>query len=415
MEWSGNGEVEKEVRKLKERIPAPHHQTLERIMLERAQRLYGQAPLVFADELRRVCACILKEESDFETLLEGAFVEMPKGFIYKPRIADCILDSKMSARPLSKHSYGVHAVNMAELEQYFRHGGVFPHYRDGKWRIEVIPYPRCFVARNKREDPPEKHSCESIDEAFMYQDVERTKRLLRSLRKDDADRLRMHYGLEGSKPMSFREIGDTFAMSKYLARYYHRRALKKLYRLMTGRCVNEPDKENVGNPDINGKDTSARAYQQDQRYADQHAFTGRLEAGGIIKRTRDDRFGRLNLDKADWLYRESVKHFLKGDGDSHRKLREILVGRFGEEAGGALFREAMKAKGVRIEFNQQIMSYFEASGSCTGSIVLDQNCVLPLDAVYSIKFNGGPMQVREFRKLLAQPNPPKSIFRMYLK
>jgi hypothetical protein len=308
-----------EIEKLEKQVPAVHHATLKETTLRRALRLYGDKPEVLAEELRLVRACIPKGETDFETLLEGAFVEVPEGFVYKPRMGVVHLESRMSANPLSRNAYGVHAVNLAELEQYFRHGGVFPHYRDGKWRIEVIPYPRCFVNMDKAD-----------------------------------------------KPVT-----------------------------------------------IDGH-SSRESYQRDQRYVDQHGFTGYLASVGAIKHLRDDHFGRLKFEQADELYNACVKHFLENDGNSHRGLRDTLAEHLGEQVGSALFREAMKAKGVRIEFNDHMRRYFEASGSDSGSIVLDQNCVLPLDAVYSIKFSSH-RHAREFRKLLAQPTPPKSIFRMYLK
>ncbi|MBI4153129.1 hypothetical protein HY497_01280 [Candidatus Woesearchaeota archaeon] len=403
-----------EIEKLEKLVPAAYHEALKKVTLRRALRLYGDKPEVLAEELRLVRACIPKGEADFGTLLEGAFVETPLEFTYKPRLALCTLESKMSVKPLSKHAYGVHAVDSTELLQYFRHGGVFPHYRDGKWRIEVIPHQRCFTGSNKQGNPPEECSqAASIDEAFIYNDVEQTKRLLHRLSKDEAEILRMRYGLDGSKPMDFTEIGDHFVVSSTTASTRYRRALGKLYQLMTGHGVNEANKEKEGNPAIDGKCTSARAYQRDQRYADQHGFVGYLAANRIIRRMRDDHFGRHKPEQADELYRNCVKHFLEGDGQSHKKLKEYLTEKLGEEVGSRLFREAMQAKGVRIEFNRQILPYFEAAGD-GGSLAFDHNALLPLDAVHSIHFNGGQRQAREFRKVLVQPAPPRSIFRMYL-
>ena len=335
MDWSSDAEIEgeKEVRRLKERIPANHHQTLERVTLKRAQRLYEQAPLVLADELRRVRACIQPDESDFETLLEGAFVEVPEGFTFKPKLAELELDSKLLKHAASKNAYGVHAVNADELLRYFMHGGIIPHFRDGKWRIEVTPYTRCYV-----NEEGVKTATKPADKLYSY----------------------------------------------------------------------------------------------NERYADQHAFTGFLAANGIIRHIRDDHFGRQHLDKADKLYNECVKLFLENDSISRKALKELLVSSEGAEKGSKLFLSARGSRGVRIEFNEKIKNYFKPSktnmgayeenvkpvnegAAVGGSIVLQYNHILPFDAVYSIHFNGGARQTREFRKLLAQPTTPTSIFRIYLK
>lgn len=311
-----------EIERLEKLVPVAHHQALKKITLKRALKLYGDSPDLLAEELRLVRACIPKDEADFETLLEGAFVEIPAGFTYKPKLAECDLDSKMNQNPCSKNVYGVHAVNIATLEQYFRHGGIFPHYRGGKWRIEVTPQSRCF-------------------------------------------------GMNGAGP------------------------------------------------------SANASYRFNQRYADLHGFIGHLVAQRIIKHTRDDYFGRQSMAQADELYQQCVKHFLEGDGLSHQALRQLFVSRFGDEAGVRIFREAIGEKGVRIQFNERITHYFQRSeklegayaepSSAAGSIVLAHNQVLPFDAVYGIRFNGGRRQAREFRKLIAQPSPPRSIFRMYLK
>ncbi len=331
MGWSEDAEVGIEVRRLRDRVPPHLHGKLERVLLQRASRLYGDNTAALAQELRLVRACIPKDEPDFETLLEGAFVEVPEGFTYEPRFAEGDLDSKMCSPSLSKYAYGVHAVNMAELEQYFRHGGVIPHYRDGKWRIEVTPYPRCYT---------------------------------------------------------------------------------------TDRRVR------IGN--------ASKLYIYNKRYADQHGFTGYLVAKGVIKRTRDDHFGRQHLDQADELYKAGVKQFLENDCMRSSTLKKLLVSVMGAERGSALFREAIGIRGIRIEFSKCIERYFvrsetnmgayegqsvqsvDVGAAPGGSIVLDCNRVLPFDAVHSINFNGGREQARAFHKLLRESHPPKSIFRMYL-
>lgn len=338
MGWSKDieFEVEREVRRLKDKIPREHHEKLENVTLQRALRLYGDRPDALATELGLVCACIQPDESDFETLLEGAFVAVPSGFSYDPESAKGILNSRLDKKPCAEPACGVHAVNPATLEQYFRHGGVIPHFRDGKWRIELTPY------------PPRSNG----------------------------------------------------------------------------------EKQRTG--------SAARRYSLNEKYAQLHGFVGYLAAQRVIKRERDDYFGRQRLEQADELYRRCVEHYKKyieefpqEDLLSLRPLKDLLVSRLGVEEGAKIFVEASHSCGVRIVFNEEGMRYFEPSEKkegayaehlpFAGSLVLkdemrvNQNEVLPFSAVFSILFNDFKNQARKFRKRLAQSHHPKSIFRMYLK
>jgi RNA polymerase primary sigma factor len=68
----------------------------------------------------------------------------------------------------------------------------------------------------------------------LVEDEERAKavRLLDKIDTREAEVLRLHYGLDGSKPMEFKEIGDKLNLTRERIRQIQHEALTKLYEFM---------------------------------------------------------------------------------------------------------------------------------------------------------------------------------------
>jgi len=71
-------------------------------------------------------------------------------------------------------------------------------------------------------------------EEALVADEEQTKvlRLLNEIEPREAKVLRLHYGLDGRKPMSLRQIGETLGLTRERIRQIQRGALTKLYEYM---------------------------------------------------------------------------------------------------------------------------------------------------------------------------------------
>lgn len=71
-------------------------------------------------------------------------------------------------------------------------------------------------------------------EDTLVADEERTKvlRLLKEIDLREADVLRLHYGLDGRKPMTLRQIGEKLGLTRERIRQIQRDALTKLYEYM---------------------------------------------------------------------------------------------------------------------------------------------------------------------------------------
>jgi RNA polymerase sigma factor (sigma-70 family) len=57
--------------------------------------------------------------------------------------------------------------------------------------------------------------------------------LLDEIEPREADILRLHYGLDGRKPMTLREIGKKLGLTRERIRQIQREALTKLYEYMS--------------------------------------------------------------------------------------------------------------------------------------------------------------------------------------
>jgi len=71
-------------------------------------------------------------------------------------------------------------------------------------------------------------------EEALVADEEQAKvlRLLNEIEPREANVLRLHYGLDGRKPMSLRQIGETLGLTRERIRQIQRGALTKLYEYM---------------------------------------------------------------------------------------------------------------------------------------------------------------------------------------
>ena len=74
----------------------------------------------------------------------------------------------------------------------------------------------------------------SQPEDALVADEEQAKalRLLNEIEPREADVLRLHYGLDGNKPMTLREIGKKLGLTRERIRQIRRDALTKLYEYM---------------------------------------------------------------------------------------------------------------------------------------------------------------------------------------
>jgi RNA polymerase primary sigma factor len=70
------------------------------------------------------------------------------------------------------------------------------------------------------------------DELTMDEEKAKVLRLLDQLDPREADVLRLHYGLEGHKPMSLRDIGEKLGLTRERIRQIQRASLTKLYEYM---------------------------------------------------------------------------------------------------------------------------------------------------------------------------------------
>jgi len=79
------------------------------------------------------------------------------------------------------------------------------------------------------EDP---NACKPEDVLSMVEEKAKALRLLNKIDPRDADILRMHYGLDGNKPMSLKEIGKKLGLTRERIRQIRRDALTMLYEYM---------------------------------------------------------------------------------------------------------------------------------------------------------------------------------------
>jgi len=79
------------------------------------------------------------------------------------------------------------------------------------------------------EDP---NACKPEDVLAEVEEKAKALRLLNEIEPRDADILRMHYGLDGNKPMSLKEIGRKLGLTRERIRQIRRDALTMLYEYM---------------------------------------------------------------------------------------------------------------------------------------------------------------------------------------
>jgi len=79
------------------------------------------------------------------------------------------------------------------------------------------------------EDP---NACKPEDVLAAVEEKAKALRLLNEIDPRDADILRMHYGLDGNKPMSLKEIGKKLGLTRERIRQIRRDALTMLYEYM---------------------------------------------------------------------------------------------------------------------------------------------------------------------------------------
>ena len=79
------------------------------------------------------------------------------------------------------------------------------------------------------EDP---NACKPEDVLAEVEEKAKALRLLNEIDPRDADILRMHYGLDGNKPMSLKEIGKKLGLTRERIRQIRRDALTMLYEYM---------------------------------------------------------------------------------------------------------------------------------------------------------------------------------------
>ncbi len=79
------------------------------------------------------------------------------------------------------------------------------------------------------EDP---NACRPEDVLVEVEEKAKALRLLNDIDPRDADILRMHYGLDGNKPMSLKEIGKKLGLTRERIRQIRRDALTMLYEYM---------------------------------------------------------------------------------------------------------------------------------------------------------------------------------------
>jgi RNA polymerase primary sigma factor len=79
------------------------------------------------------------------------------------------------------------------------------------------------------EDP---NACKPEDVLAAVEEKAKALRLLNEIEPRDADILRMHYGLDGNKPMSLKEIGKKLGLTRERIRQIRRDALTMLYEYM---------------------------------------------------------------------------------------------------------------------------------------------------------------------------------------
>ena len=79
------------------------------------------------------------------------------------------------------------------------------------------------------EDP---NACKPEDVLSMVEEKAKALSLLNKIDPRDADILRMHYGLDGNKPMSLKEIGKKLGLTRERIRQIRRDALTMLYEYM---------------------------------------------------------------------------------------------------------------------------------------------------------------------------------------
>ena len=83
------------------------------------------------------------------------------------------------------------------------------------------------------ESTLEDHSAGSPEDVLVA-DEEKTKvlRLLNEIEPREADVLRLHYGLDGRKPMTLKQIGEKLGLTRERIRQIQRNALTRLYEYM---------------------------------------------------------------------------------------------------------------------------------------------------------------------------------------
>lgn len=78
----------------------------------------------------------------------------------------------------------------------------------------------------------DKNACQPEDVLAEVEEKAKALRLLNEIDPREADILRLHYGLDGNKPMPLREIAEELGLTRERIRQIRRDALTKLYEFM---------------------------------------------------------------------------------------------------------------------------------------------------------------------------------------
>jgi RNA polymerase primary sigma factor len=78
----------------------------------------------------------------------------------------------------------------------------------------------------------DQHTANPEDELVADEERTRVLRLLNEIEPREAGVLRLHYGLDGRRPLTLRQIGEKFGLTRERIRQIQRAALTKLYEYM---------------------------------------------------------------------------------------------------------------------------------------------------------------------------------------
>jgi RNA polymerase primary sigma factor len=82
------------------------------------------------------------------------------------------------------------------------------------------------------ETLPDQNAPTPEDELLADEEKTKVLKLLNDIDPREADVLRLHYGLDGRKPMTLRQIGEKLGLTRERIRQIQRGALTKLYDYM---------------------------------------------------------------------------------------------------------------------------------------------------------------------------------------